>query len=60
MAAMTLDELREMVKMAHEACKAESMFCPWCSGHIAPDEESHDQFCPWPRLKLGEGNHDAT
>ena len=46
---MTREELLQMVKEAHEACKSESMCCPWCSGQVGYREE-HDQFCKWPAV----------
>jgi len=41
------DKLLEMVVDAYRACKSENMPCPWCSGQIGADTETHDESCLW-------------
>ena len=43
-----------LVEMIQEACKAmksENMPCPWCSGRLSVQNESHDQFCAYQKHK---------
>lgn len=57
---MTEMDLAIMIADAYDACKSESMNCPWCSGYVShgSGQEWHDKFCKWDGFKrcfdLGE------
>jgi len=40
------EELREILAAVYEACHAEYMDCPLCSGHIGYQNTHHDDGCP--------------
>jgi len=40
-----LAQCEEALNRAHDACFAEYMNCPWCSGFIGTNCEHHDEFC---------------
>ena len=46
----SVQDLAIMVADAYDACKQESMCCPWCSGRVGWSLEYHDEFCTWPRF----------
>ena len=48
-----VEELKQMVIQAHDACLSEAMHCPWCGeGYISAELEKHEKDCPW-RLMSG-------
>lgn len=48
-------QLLQMVVDAYEACRSESMCCPWCSGRVGYKEEWHDALCRWPAVAQETG-----
>ena len=60
----TRDELIKALHKAYDAMYSEYMACPWCTGHIGHENETHDEDCIWlsirgEHLTLLEGQHDA-
>jgi hypothetical protein len=47
----TREELIQAIRDAHDAATSEYMNCPWCSGHIGWQNDTHDADCIWLKIE---------